>query len=133
MRRWLLLLLVLIPALELWIITLVGSWIGGWTTFLLIAATAITGLLLIQLEGRKVWQEAQMQMQAGQIPGLSLLDGLCILGGGILLIIPGFLSDLVGLSLLFPITRPFFRQRMLRWLERRMRSGGGGGFMIRRW
>ncbi|WP_020615935.1 FxsA family protein [Paenibacillus daejeonensis] len=135
MRRWLFLLLLLIPILEFWVITLVGSWIGGWPTFLLILGTALLGFVLIKLEGRKVWQEAQLQMQAGQIPGLSLLDGLCILIGGILLIIPGFLSDIVGLALVIPFTRPYFRQHILNWLERRMRGGGGGGgvFMIRRW
>ena len=131
MKKWLLALLLIIPALELYLMLKVASWIGGGTTFLLIAATAIVGILLIQFEGRKVWQEAQVRMQEGQIPGLSLLDGLCVLGGGILLIIPGFLSDLVGLLLVIPFTRPYFRGRLLSWLERRMR-GGGGGFLIGR-
>jgi UPF0716 protein FxsA len=69
-------------------------------------------------------------MQQGIIPGRAMLDGLCVALGGLLLMLPGFLSDLLGIALLFPATRPLFRNAMLRWLEKRMRDGS---VTLRRW
>ncbi|RKP54958.1 FxsA family protein [Cohnella endophytica] len=129
MPRKLLAPIVIFLLLEIWGIAVVGKWIGGMPTFLLIVATAVLGSWLIKTEGRRVWQQAQRQMQAGEVPGHTLLEGLCVLVGGILLIIPGFISDIVGLTMIFPLTRPIYRLVMYRWLERLVRSGR---FTIRR-
>ena len=59
-----------------------------------------------------------------------MLNGLCILIGGMLLLVPGFLSDIAGLTFLFPPTRALYRAAILRWLERKLRSGS---MTIRRW
>lgn len=123
MHRWLLALVIVLPAVELWGIVEMGRWIGGWETLILLVLGGILGAWLARLEGRKVWLQAQRQMQAGQVPGHALLEGLCVLAGGILLMIPGFLSDLVGLTMLLPVTRPLYRLAMYRWLERRVRKG----------
>jgi UPF0716 protein FxsA len=123
MQRGLLALLIIVPALEMWGIIEMGHWIGGWQTFGLLIATGFLGAWLIRVEGRKVWQQAQRQMQAGQVPGLSILDGLCVLAGGIMLMAPGFLSDIIGITMLLPFTRPIYRIFMYRWLERKIRSG----------
>ncbi|MFF2480603.1 FxsA family protein [Paenibacillus sp. NPDC058071] len=130
MAKWIIAAVVLIPALELWSILQVGQRLGGWTTFWLIVLISLLGAYLAQAEGRKVWVEAQRQLQAGQIPGRSMLDGLCVLAGGLMLFIPGFFSDIFGLTLLLPLTRPFYRQLLLRWIEKRMRNGS---FTIRRY
>jgi UPF0716 protein FxsA len=123
MQKGLLALLIIVPALEMWGIIEMGHWIGGWQTFGLLIATGFLGAWLIRVEGRKVWQQAQRQMQAGQVPGLSILDGLCVLAGGIMLMAPGFLSDIIGITMLLPFTRPIYRIFMYRWLERKIRSG----------
>jgi UPF0716 protein FxsA len=123
MQRGLLALLIIVPALEMWGIIEMGHLIGGWPTFGLLIGTGFLGAWLIRVEGRKVWQQAQQQMQAGQVPGLSILDGLCVLAGGIMLMAPGFLSDIIGITLLLPFTRPVYRIIMYRWLERKIRSG----------
>jgi UPF0716 protein FxsA len=123
MQKGLIVLLIVIPAIELWGIIRVGQWIGGWETIGLLLLTGILGAWLIKTEGRKVWQQAQRQMQAGQVPGHTLLEGLCILAGGIMLMAPGFLSDIVGITLLLPFTRPLYRILLYRWLERKVRSG----------
>ncbi|GIQ65876.1 FxsA family protein [Paenibacillus cisolokensis] len=128
--KWLLAALVLVPVIELWGILQMSDWIGGWTTFGVILLTGVLGAWLAQAEGRKVWREAQLQMQQGIIPGRAMLDGLCVALGGLLLMLPGFLSDLLGIALLFPATRPLFRNAMLRWLEKRMRDGS---VTLRRW
>jgi len=131
-RKWMLALLIVIPLIELWLIVQVGIWLGGGTTFLLLLAGGVGGFYLARMEGRKAWMEVQNQMRLGQPPGHAMLNGLCILLGGILLMIPGFLSDIAGLTLLFPFTRPLYRGAMLRFIERRMRGGGGnGGGMFR--
>jgi UPF0716 protein FxsA len=122
MQRALLILFIVIPALELWGIIEVGHRIGGWPTFLLLIASGFAGGWLLKVEGRRVWMQAQRLMQAGQVPGFAILDGLCVLAGGILLMVPGFLSDIVGITLLLPFTRPFYRVLMYRWLERRFRG-----------
>ncbi|MFC4776385.1 FxsA family protein [Paenibacillus sp. GCM10023252] len=132
MYKWLLAAFLIIPTIELWGILQVGDWLGGWTTFLILILISVTGAYLSLAEGRKVWASAQLQMQQGQIPGRTMLDGLCILVGGILLLFPGFITDLIGITFLFPGTRPVYRGLMLKWLERKMRGGGGGGFTIRR-
>ncbi|WP_028611887.1 FxsA family protein [Paenibacillus harenae] len=123
MYKWLLAAIIILPIVELWGILQVGDWIGGWTTFFIILIMGLAGAYLARAEGRKVWVEAQQQMQAGQIPGITMLDGICVLAGGLMLLMPGFLSDIVGITLLFPLTRPFYRQLMLQWIEKRMKNG----------
>ncbi|WP_424768077.1 FxsA family protein [Paenibacillus sp. sgz302251] len=123
MNKWIFVAFIVLPFVELWGILQVGDWIGGWTTFLILIVVGLAGAYLALAEGRKVWGEAQRQIQAGQMPGLSMLDGICVLAGGLLLLLPGFLSDMIGITLLLPFTRPFYRQFMLHWLEKRMRSG----------
>lgn len=129
MYRWLFVVILILPIIEIWAILQVGEWLGGWTTFLMILATGIAGAYFARLEGRKVWLEARRQMETGQMPGRSLIDGLCVLLGGLLLLIPGFLSDIAGIVLLLPASRPVFRWIILQWLEKRMRNGN---FTIRR-
>ncbi|MBW5447426.1 membrane protein FxsA [Cohnella sp. CFH 77786] len=123
MYRWLLALMIIVPAAELWGIIQVGHWIGGWQTFGLLLLTGFGGAWLARSEGRKVWLDAQRQLQSGQMPGRALLDGLCVLVGGLLLMMPGFFTDLVGVTLLLPITRPLYRLLLYGWLERKIRSG----------
>ena len=129
MYKWLLALLLIAPAAELWGILLVGDWLGGWTTFWIIIAIGAAGAYFAMLEGKRVWLEARRQLQMGQPPGRTLLDGICVLAGGLLLLIPGFFSDLIGLALLIPFTRYYFRQFMLKWIEKKMNNGH---FTIRR-
>jgi len=123
MPRGLLALVILIPAIELWGIIQMVRWIGGWETIALLIITGMLGAWLIKIEGRRVWQQAQRQMQDGQAPGHTLLDGLCVLAGGILLMLPGFISDIIGLTMLIPFIRPLYRVYLYRWLERKFRNG----------
>ena len=129
MLKWIIAAIIIIPAVELWGIIKMGDWIGGWATFGLILLTGFAGGGFARSEGRKALQGVQQQLQSGQPPGHAMLNGLCVLIGGLLLMLPGFLTDIVGITLLFPLTRPFFRVQMLRFLEKKLRSGS---FIIRR-
>ncbi|MEK3881735.1 FxsA family protein [Paenibacillus sp. PL2-23] len=129
MYKWLLAAFLIVPVVELWSILQIGDWLGGWNTFFIIVAMGALGAYFARAEGRKVWREAQLQLQSGQMPGRAIIDGVIVFAGGLLLLTPGFFSDILGLLLLLPITRPFFRHMVLQWLEKRIRNGS---FTIRR-
>lgn len=122
MFRWIALMLIVIPALEIWGLILVGSWIGAWQTFVLILLTGIIGAYLAKREGRRVLMDARLQLQSGQLPALPIIDGLCIFAGGLLLLTPGFFTDATGLILVLPFTRFMIRSWVLelirKWISR---------------
>ncbi|MCM3127300.1 MULTISPECIES: FxsA family protein [unclassified Paenibacillus] len=123
MRNWKWALLLLIPAVELFGFIWVSEQIGAGYTLLLILVTSIIGMAMMQFEGRKVLQDTRNEMQNGLVPGRKMLDGLCVFLGGSLLIIPGFVTDIVGFTLVFPLTRPIYRLFLLKWIEKKMKDG----------
>ncbi|MGZ9583230.1 FxsA family protein [Paenibacillus marinisediminis] len=122
---WVLLVLVLVPAIEVTGFMMVSDWVGIWNTLLLILLTGVIGAIIARHEFKQVWQSANSQMQAGQIPGRTMIDGLCIMIGGIMLLTPGFFSDVIGFTLVFPLTRPIYRHYLLKWIEKKMKNGQG--------
>lgn len=131
MGRLLIILFIVIPALEIWTIISVGQWIGGWQTFALMIITGFAGAYLSKKEAGKVWAYAQQQMSMGQPPGHAIMEGICIFTGGLLLMSPGFLTDVVGILLLLPITRPIFRRLLYAWIQKKL-SRGQTFFFFRR-
>ncbi|BBH21480.1 hypothetical protein Back11_28250 [Paenibacillus baekrokdamisoli] len=129
MLKWIIAAIIIIPSVELWGIIKMGNLIGGWATFGLILLTGFAGAQFARSEGRKALLDVQQQLQSGHPPGHAMLNGLCVLIGGLLLMLPGFLTDIVGITLLLPFTRPFYRFQMLRFIERKLRNGS---FIIRR-
>ncbi|RAP75505.1 FxsA family protein [Paenibacillus montanisoli] len=123
MLKWLVAAIIIVPAVEMWGIIQMGQLIGGWLTFGLILLTGFAGAQLARREGRKAIMDVQTQIQNGRPPGHAMLNGVCVLIGGLLLLMPGFFTDIVGATLLLPITRPFYRMLMLRWLEQKLRNG----------
>ncbi|MBO1514243.1 FxsA family protein [Metabacillus bambusae] len=103
--RLLVFLIIVIPALEIGFLLLSGKTIGVLPTILLIVLTGVVGAWLAKKQGIEALRKAQQQMQYGQIPNEAILDGLCILVGGLLLLTPGFITDMTGFLLLFPISR----------------------------
>jgi len=118
-----LLLFVAVPALEIWTLIGMGKLIGGWQTFALVALTGIAGAWLVRREAGRVWTDAVRQAAQGEIPALAVLDGICIFAGGILLIVPGFLTDIAGLAMLLPPTRAFFRNGLIVLIRKRLLGG----------
>ncbi|MEI2664687.1 FxsA family protein [Rossellomorea sp. LJF3] len=120
--RYMLLLLIIIPALEIGLLVLSGQAIGLVPTVLLIITTGILGAYLAKKQGIETIRKAQRDMQYGQMPGEAIMDGLCILVGGILLLTPGFVTDSFGFLLLLPPTRrmfkPFFFRLFKRWINK---------------
>ncbi|MBP8613841.1 MAG: FxsA family protein [Firmicutes bacterium] len=112
------LLIVAVPVIELAILIGVGARIGTWWTILLVLGTAVLGGLLLALYGRELIAEASEEISKGRFPGSKVIDGLMTVVGAVLLIIPGFLTDILGIILLVPLTRLAVRNKVQRWLER---------------
>jgi UPF0716 protein FxsA len=123
MFRILVILMIVVPALEIWGIIQAAQWIGGWPTFLLIISTGGIGAFLAKREGLRVWSEAQHRLSRGELPGDALLDGICILSGGLLLLTPGFITDTMGFLLVFPGTRYWIKKWLLKQIWTKMQDG----------
>ncbi|GGE17440.1 hypothetical protein GCM10011571_18930 [Marinithermofilum abyssi] len=123
MFRILVLLLILIPALEIWGLVSVGKVIGPVPTVLAVIATGVIGGWLARWQGLNTWRLAQIQLRNGELPGEALLDGVCILSGGLMLLTPGFFTDALGLLLLIPYTRTIVKHFLKKWLTKKVKDG----------
>ena len=117
------LLFVGVPLLELFILVRLGQWVGFWPTVGLVLLTGFAGAALARLEGLRTIWKIRGELAHGRLPASALFDGLAVLLGGVLLLTPGILTDLVGLSFLFPPTRKVLMVRIRKGLERRLKSG----------
>lgn len=117
----LLLLFLGIPMLELALLVWIGTRIGFWATMGIVVATGLLGAVLARLEGWRVLYLIKAELLAGRMPVGRLLDGLMVLVGGIVLLTPGLLTDILGLALLLPVTRGLFKRFVQRRFERMAR------------
>lgn len=113
----LLLLFLLVPLAEIYFLIVVGGWIGALPTVLLVVATAVTGAALARYQGFATLQRLQATLARGETPALEMLEGVLLLVGALLLLTPGFITDLAGFFCLLPVTR---RWLALRGLKRMM-------------
>jgi UPF0716 protein FxsA len=111
----LVILFIVVPIAELYVIVQVGQLIGLWPTLILLLADAILGSMLLKQQGRSAWRRFNEALAQRRFPGQEVADGVLIIIGGTLLLTPGFLTDIFGLLLLIPPTRALAR-RVLRRL-----------------
>lgn len=126
-RPWAWLLLVafiVVPLLEIYVLIQVGQVIGAWWTIALLIADSILGSWLIKREGGRAWRALHSALQRGSMPGRELADGALILVGGTLMLSPGFVTDLFGLLLILPFTRPIGRRVLAGIVTRRLLGTG---------
>ena len=114
---WLLFLFVFVPAVELYLLVRVGSRVGVGATIGLIVVTGMVGWMLAKSQGVSTLRRIQAETAAGRLPALEMVSGLCLLGAGLLLITPGFLTDAVGFLMLIPP----LRRGVARWIMSRFR------------
>ncbi|KIL75620.1 FxsA family protein [Bacillus badius] len=107
--RYLLFIFIIVPALEISLLMLSGKAIGILPTFLLILATGFLGAYFAKKQGMNVVVKLRDDLQNGRFIGEAVMDGVCVLVGGLLLLTPGFVTDISGFLLLLPYTR--------RWLQ----------------
>ena len=117
------LLFVIVPILELMLLIEVGQAVGLLPTLLLVLATGVGGAILARAEGIRVLMQFQRELASGRLPGQALLDGVSVLIGGAFLLTPGILTDVLGFSLLFPLTRRAFQAAGRRYLQGQIAAG----------
>jgi len=115
---------ILVPVVEIWVIIQIGHVIGPWWTVLLLIADAVFGSWLVRHEGRRAWRALRTALEEGRIPSSELADGILLLVGGTLMLAPGFVTDLFGVLLILPMTRPLGRRLLARALARRLTGTG---------
>lgn len=123
MFRILLVLIIVVPALEIWLLITAGKLIGAIPTIMLIILTGVLGAWLAKYQGVSALRSAQQKMNSGQMPGDVIIDGLCILIGGVVLLTPGFITDAIGFALLLPATRNLIKPSIMRAIRNRMDRG----------
>ena len=97
--------IILVPIIEIYLLIKIGSQIGAITTILLIFSTAIIGIYYAKYEGLNTLKSGFSQISKNETPAYEVISGAAITIGALLLIIPGFVTDIIGFFLIFPITR----------------------------
>ena len=103
-----LLLIILVPIIEIYLLIKIGSQIGALSTISLILFTAFVGILYARYEGFNTLKSAIRQLLKNEIPVYEIISGAALAFAAFLLILPGFITDLIGLLIIFPSTRKFF-------------------------
>lgn len=115
----LVLLFIVLPIAELYVIIQIGGAIGVLPTLALLIVDSLVGAALARSQSRAAWERFNRALAEGRVPGREVFDGAMIILGGALLLTPGFITDVVGLCLLFPPTRAAFRGFLTRSVSRR--------------
>ena len=107
-----LLLIILVPVVEIYLLIKIGSQIGAITTIFIIFMTAIIGVYYAKYEGLNTLKSGFTQISKNETPAYEVISGAAIAFAALLLIIPGFLTDTLGFLLIFPISRRFIFNRL---------------------
>jgi UPF0716 protein FxsA len=115
-------LFLIVPVLELFLLLQLGQLLGVWATISIIFLTAMLGAYFTRQQGLGVLRSIQQSMVEGRMPTTEIVDGLCILIAGAFLLTPGFLTDILGFSLLIPPLRRRVQSYLRRRFERSMQD-----------
>ncbi|MCK4763479.1 MAG: membrane protein FxsA [Candidatus Aminicenantes bacterium] len=119
----LLLLFILTPVIEIYLLVKAGEHIGSVNTIGLVILTGVIGASFAKSQGAQIFFKIRGSLNRGQMPGRELLEGAMILAGGIMLLTPGFITDLLGFSLLLPVTRNVYTGLALTYFKKKFRDG----------
>jgi UPF0716 protein FxsA len=114
-------LFLIVPIVEIYVIVQVGQEIGALPTIALLLVESAIGAWLVKREGRRAWQALKSAVGTGRLPSRELADAALVLVGGTLLLTPGFVTDVFGFFLIIPLTRTLAR-RALGWFAARRAS-----------
>ena len=122
----------LVPFIEIYLLIKIGAQVGAFNTILIVILTGLLGASLARLEGIKTMTKVRESLNRGELPAEEMLDAMLIFVAGVVLLTPGFITDLTGLALLVPQARFWFkrwlRKKFDEWLEK---TNGRGGMSIR--
>lgn len=119
----LMLLFILMPLIELAILVYLGTIIGALYTVLIVVATGISGAVMARHQGLAALSRIRSSIESGIMPANELFDGALILAGGLLLLTPGIITDIVGFAVLVPQTRRIIRRWIRSLIHRRIQRG----------
>jgi UPF0716 protein FxsA len=131
MALLLVVLFIVVPIAELYVLIQIGQAIGILPTIALLILDSILGAALMRSQGRAAWLRFNGALAEGRVPGREVLDGALVIFGGALLLTPGFLSDILGLILLLPPTRAIVRTVLVRRFGGRIVAGAASGAQAR--
>ena len=117
-----LLVIILVPVIEIYLLIKIGSQIGAITTILLIFTTAIVGIYYAKYEGLNTLRSGFLQISKKESPAYEVVSGAAIALAALLLIIPGFLTDLIGFLLIFPLSRKFIFSKFKNKIDKKENS-----------
>lgn len=120
--KWLFLAFVIVPTAELALLIYSGKMLGLLPTMSLILLTGFFGAYLAKKQGLKAWADFNRRMTNMETPGDAMIDAVCIFLGGVLLLIPGFLTDVIGFLLLFKGPRNLIRPLIHKWIYNKMKN-----------
>ena len=128
----LLILFTVVPLVELALLIKLGNVIGLWPTIFIVIGTGVLGAALARSQGTQVISAIRAEVAEGRPPTEGLLNGLLVLVGGVVLLTPGLLTDLLGFSLLIPFTRNWFKKKLQGRLRKYAdRDSGSATIIIR--
>ena len=108
------LLIILIPIIEIYLLIKIGAQIGALTTIILIFTTAVIGVYYAKYEGLNTLKSGFIQISKNQTPAYEMISGAAIALAALLLIVPGFITDVLGFLLIFPLSRKFIFNRIVK-------------------
>jgi UPF0716 protein FxsA len=114
----LILLFILLPFVELTLMLLLGKVTEWWVPIVFIVATGFLGSWLARTQGVMVYRRIQSEVAAGRMPTDAMIDGVMIFVAGLLLVSPGVLTDVLGISAMIPPVRAFYRRQLVAWFHR---------------
>ncbi|WP_394229944.1 FxsA family protein [Shewanella colwelliana] len=121
----LLIVFVLVPVIELNVLIRVGESLGSWTTVGLVIFTAVVGVSLVRSQGISTLMQVQQKLARGEAPGQEIVEGMMLAVAGLMLLIPGFVTDFIGLLLLTPFTRIPVAGYLYKRMQLKVSSQGG--------
>ena len=124
-----LLLIILIPVIEIYLFIKIGSQIGAITTILLIFSTAIIGIYYAKYEGLNILKSGFKQLSKNETPTYEMISGAAIAFAAVLLIIPGFATDILGFFLIFPLSRKFIFNKLKNRINKKNNSTDKNNFI----
>ena len=121
--KWLALIFIVVPVLEIGILLWSGNTFGLFPTIIIILGTGILGAYLAKKQGLKAIRDVQIQMKNFQAPGDAMVNAVFVFAGGLLLLSPGFVTDLFGFLFLFSPSRELFKPLVYKWIRKKKKKG----------
>ncbi len=126
------LLFALIPIVEIYLLIRLGAVIGAINTIVVVIITAMLGAWLARRQGFQTLVNIRAMLARGQVPAEEIVDAFLIFAAGLVLLTPGFMTDVAGFLLLIPQARKRIKKWIKEWLNRWLNRGGGGNIHIYR-